>query len=118
MEPKLDHDELVGALHEGLGQPWTVTVRSAKPQAPLVAMFSGTLTRAEPKDEDSDAEPEFVWYIGSEDRTFGAFSIPRQDFRGAAWEWTPRGQTLVVQVAGLLIALFPRSGEEDPSEGA
>ena len=118
MEARLEHADLVGALHEGLGQPWTVTLRSAKPQAPLIAMFSGTLTRAEPKDEAPDAEPEFVWYIGNEERTYGAFSIPRQDFRGAAWEWTPKGRTLVVQIAGLLIAMFPRTDEEDPSEPA
>jgi hypothetical protein len=116
VEAKLEHDEVIGALHEGLGQPWTVTVRSAKPQAPLIAMFSGSLLRAEPKDEEPEGEPEFVWYVGSEDRTFGAFSIPHQDFRGAAWEWTPRGPTLVVQIAGLLIALFPRRDEEDPSQ--
>lgn len=117
MEERLEHEAVIGALHEGLGLPWTVTVRSAKPQAPLITMFSGTLLRAEPKDDTPPGEEEFVWYVGAQDRTFGAFSIPRQDFRGAAWEWTPKGRTLVVQIAGLLIALFPRADGED-AEGA
>lgn len=116
MEASLDHEGVVAALQEGLGGPWTVTVRSAKAQAPLVAMFSGVLQRAEPKEDSPPGEAEFVWYVGTEDRTWGAFSIPHADFRGAAWEWTPRGETLVVQIAGLLLALFPRDEEEDPSE--
>jgi hypothetical protein len=115
VQAPLEHAAVVAALQEGLGQPWTVTVRSAKPQAPLIAMFSGSLQRAEPKDDSPSGEAEFVWYVGTEDRTWGAFSVPREDFRGAAWEWTPRGRTLVVQIAGLLIAFFPRSDEEDPS---
>ena len=113
MAAKLDHDAVVAALQAGLGQHWTVTVRPARPQAPLVAMFSGALQRAEPKEDDPDAEPDFVWYVGGDERTWGAFAVPREGFRGAAWEPTPRGQALIVQIAGLLLALFPRAVEED-----
>jgi hypothetical protein len=113
MEERLEHAQVIAALHEGLGKPWTLTVRSAKPQAPLICMFSGSLLRAEPKEEAPPGEEDFVWYIGIGERTWGAFSIPRQDFRGAAWEETPRGPTLIVQIAGLMVALFPREVEED-----
>lgn len=113
MEERLEHAQVIAALQEGLGKPWTLTVRSAKPQAPLIGMFSGRLLRAEPKDEAPPGDEDFVWYIGTGERTWGAFSIPRQDFRGAAWEPTPRGPTLIVQIAGLLVALFPRQEEED-----
>jgi hypothetical protein len=113
MDERLEHTQVIAALHEGLGKPWTLTVRSAKPQAPLICMFSGSLLRAEPKEEAPPGEEDFVWYIGTGERTWGAFSIPRQDFRGAAWEETPRGPTLIVQIAGLLVALFPREEEED-----
>ena len=113
MEERLEHAQVISALQEGLGKPWTLTMRSAKPQAPLIGMFSGTLLRAEPKEEAAPGEEDFVWYFGSEERTWGAFSIPRQDFRGAAWEATPRGPTLIVQIAGLLVALFPRAEDDD-----
>ena len=100
----------MAALQGGLGRYWTITLRSARPQAPLVAMFSGTLQKAEPKDDDAEGEAEFVWYVGSEEKTWGAFAVPREGFRGAAWEDTPRGRTLIVQISGLLLALFPRAG--------
>lgn len=113
MSDRLDHDAVVAALQAGLGRHWTVTLRSAKPQAPLLAMYSGILQRAEPKDDDPDAELDFVWYVGEDDRTWGAFAVPREGFRGAAWEPTPRGRALIVQSAGVLLALFPRAGAED-----
>ena len=100
----------MAALQGGLGRYWTITLRSARPQAPLVAMFSGTLQKAEPKDDDAEGEAEFVWYVGSEEKTWGAFAVPREGFRGAGWEDTPRGRTLIVQISGLLLALFPRAG--------
>lgn len=113
MSARLEHDAVVAALQGGLGRHWTITVRSAKPQAPLVTMFSGELQKAEPKDDDPDGEAEFVWYIGEGGKTWGAFAVPREGFRGAAWEPTPRGEALIVQIAGLLLALFPRT----PAEG-
>lgn len=115
MNAPLDHAAVVSALQEGLGRPWTVTVRSARPQAPLVAMFSGALQKAEPKDDTPAGETDFVWYVGTDDRTWGAFAVPRDGFRGAGWEPTPRGPALMVQAAGVLIALFPRSSDEDPA---
>ena len=113
MSARLDHEAVVAALQGGLGRHWTITVRSAKPQAPLLAMFSGTLQRAEPKDDDLEGEAEFVWYVGEGDTTWGAFAVPRDGFRGAAWEPTPRGDALIVQSAGVLLALFPRASAED-----
>lgn len=109
MNAPLDHDGVVSALQAGLGRHWTITLRSARPQAPLVAMFSGVLQRAEPKDDDPAGESDFVWYVGSDERTWGAFAVPREGFRGAGWETTPKGPTLVVQISGLLLALFPRA---------
>lgn len=109
----LDHEAVVAALQARLGDYWTVTVRSARPQAPLIAMFSGALQKAEPKDDAPPGETDFVWYVGSDERTFGAFAIPRDGFRHAAWEATPKGQALMVQSADVLIALFPRSVEDD-----
>jgi hypothetical protein len=109
----LDHEAVVAALQGGLGRHWTVTLRSARPQAPLVAMFSGALQRAEPKDDDPDGEAEFVWYVGADDKTWGAFAVPRDGFRGAGWETTPKGEALIVQISGLLLALFPRAGATD-----
>jgi hypothetical protein len=113
MSASLDHDGVVAALQERLGAYWTVTVRSASPQAPLIAMFSGALQKAEPKDDAPPGETDFVWYVGSDDRTFGAFTVPREGFRTAAWEATPRGPALMVQSENVLIALFPRSVEDD-----
>ena len=113
MSAPLDHDAVVVALQGGLGRHWTITLRSARPQAPLVAMFSGTLQKAEPKDDDPEGEAEFVWYVGSDDKTWGAFAVPREGFRGAAWEKTPKGEALIVQISGLLLALFPRAVPEN-----
>lgn len=113
MTAPLDHGAVVAALQAGLGRHWTVTLRSARPQAPLVAMFSGALQKAEPKDDDPDGEAEFVWYVGSDERTWGAFAVPHEGFRGAAWEMTPRGEALIVQISGLLLALFPRAAPEE-----
>ena len=117
MSARLDHEAVVAALQERLGDYWTVTVRSARPQAPLVAMFSGALLKAEPKEDAPPGETEFVWYVGAEDKTYGAFSIPRAGFRGAAWEPTAKGYALMVQSSGVLLALFPRAGEEDDELG-
>lgn len=108
----LDHAAVVAALQARLRQYWTVTVRSARPDAPLLAMFSGHLQKAEPKEDGPPDETDFVWYIGDENRTFGAFSIPAEDFRAANWEATPRGPMLVVQSSNVLIALFPRAPHE------
>jgi hypothetical protein len=108
----LDHDGVVAALQGRLGDHWTVTVRAGWPGAPLVAMFSGALQKAEPKDDGPPGETDFVWYIGSDDRTFGAFSIPSEGFRHAQWEPTPRGPALMVHASGMLLALFPRSVED------
>lgn len=113
MSTRLDHEGVVAALQERLGDYWTVTVRSASPQAPLIAMFSGALQKAEPKDDAPPGETDFVWYVGDNDRTFGAFAIPREGFRSAGWEATQRGQALMVQSTNVLIALFPRSIEGD-----
>ena len=113
MSTGLGHDGVVAALQERLGKYWTVTVRSASPQAPLIAMFSGALQKAEPKDDAPPGETDYVWYVGDDDRTFGAFAIPRDGFRSAAWEATPRGPALMVQSTNVLIALFPRSVEDD-----
>ena len=104
----LDHDAVVAALQARLREYWTVTVRSARPGAPLIAMFSGTLQKAEPKEDAPPGDTDFIWYIGNEDRTFGAFTIPREAFRAAQWEPTPKGPMLMVQCGGILLALFPR----------
>ncbi|MDQ6605280.1 MAG: hypothetical protein M3Z06_01875 [Actinomycetota bacterium] len=88
-------------------------MRSASPGAPLIAMFSGALQKAEPKDDAPPGETDFVWYVGTDDRTFGAFAIPREGFRTAAWEATVKGQALMVQSTDVLIALFPRSVRDD-----
>lgn len=117
MNTVLDHEAVVAALQAGLGRHWTVTVRSARPQAPLIAMFSGALQKAEPKDDTPPGESDFVWYVGTDERTWGAFAVPRDGFRAAAWEPTPRGRALMVQAAGVLIALFPRASEDDPAHG-
>ena len=50
--------------------------------------------------------------MGTNDRTFGAFAIPRAGFRDALWEATPKGAALMVHTSDLLIALFPRSVED------
>jgi len=113
MSPSLDHDGVVAALQERLGAYWTVTVRSARPQAPLIAMFSGALQKAEPKEDTPSGETDFVWYVGTDDKTFGAFAIPRDGFSSAQWEATERGQALMVQSSDVLIALFPRAVEEE-----
>ena len=105
----LDHDGVVAALQGRLREYWTVTVRSARPGAPLIAMFSGALQKAEPKDDAPPGETDFVWYVGSDDRTFGAFAIPADGFRSAHWELTHRGPALMVQSSNVQIALFPRS---------
>ena len=112
MQQTLDHDGVVAALQGRLRDYWTVTVRSARPGAPLIAMFSGALQKAEPKEDTPPGVTDFVWYVGTDDRTFGAFAIPHEDFRGASWEATPRGAALMVQTADVLIALFPRSVAE------
>ena len=113
MNAPLDHEAVVAALQGGLGRHWTITLRSARPQAPLIAMFSGALQKAEPKDDDATDEPDFVWYVGSDEKTWGAFAVPREGFRGAGWEATPKGEALIVQISGLLLALFPRAAAED-----
>ena len=113
MSPELNHDGVVAALQARLGDYWTVTVRSATPNAPLIAMFSGALQKAEPKDDAPPGETDFVWYVGSDDRTFGAFAIPADGFRVARWEDTPRGPALMVQSTNVLVALFPRSVVEE-----
>ena len=112
MSTSLDHDAVVAALQARLREYWTITVRSARPGSPLIAMFSGALQKAEPKDDAGPGETDFVWYIGTEDRTFGAFSIPIEGFRTAVWEATPKGPMLMVQSSNILIALFPRAIEE------
>lgn len=112
MNAILDHDAVVAALQARLREYWTVTVRSSRPDAPLIAMFSGTLLKAEPKEDGPPGDTDFVWYIGDEERTFGAFSIPSEGFRAAQWEPTPKGPMLMVSCAGILIALFPRVVEE------
>ena len=105
----LTHDGVVAALQERLGAYWTVTVRSATPGAPLIAMFSGALQKAEPKEDAPPGETDFVWYVGMGDKTFGAFAIPADGFRSAHWELTHRGPALMVQSSNVQIALFPRS---------
>jgi len=112
MSASLDHPGVVGALQGRLGEHWTVTVRSATPGAPLIAMFSGALQKAEPKDDAPPGETDFVWYVGSDDRTFGAFAIPTAGFRDALWEATPKGAALMVHTSDVLIALFPRAVED------
>jgi hypothetical protein len=108
----LDHDGVVAALQGRLRDYWTVTVRSARPGAPLIAMFSGVLQKAEPMDDAPPGETDYVWYVGSDSRTFGAFAIPQEGFGHAMWEVTPRGPCLMVRSSDVLIALFPRSVEE------
>jgi hypothetical protein len=108
----LDHDGVVAALQQRLGDYWTVTVRSAAPNAPLIAMFSGALQKAEPKDDAPPGDTDFVWYVGSDEKTFGAFAIPRDGFRVGRWEVTPKGPALMVQSTNVLIALFPRAVED------
>ena len=108
----LDHDAVVAALQARLREYWTVTVRSARPGSPLIAMFSGALQKAEPKDDAPPGETDFVWYVGTDDRTFGAFTIPSEGFRTAMWESTPKGPMLMVQSSDVLIALFPRSAAD------
>ena len=112
MSGSLDHEAVVAALQARLHQYWTVTVRPARPDAPLIAMFSGALQKAEPKEDAPPGETDFVWYIGTEETTFGAFTIPIEGFRGAGWEWTAKGPMLVVQTSGVLLALFPRAVAE------
>lgn len=107
----LDHDGVVAALQGRLREYWTVTVRSARPGAPLIAMFSGALQKAEPKDDAPPGETDYVWYVGTDSRTFGAFAIPREGFCAGHWEATPKGPCLMVQSSDVLIALFPRSVE-------
>lgn len=109
MSDKLDHEAVVAALQKRLGDYWTVTVRSATPGAPLIAMFSGALQKAEPKDDAPPGETDYVWYVGSGDKTFGAFAIPAEGFHNAQWEDTHKGPSLMVQSSNVLIALFPRS---------
>ena len=116
MQPPLDHDAVVAALQERLGSPWTVTVRPAWPEAPLVAMFSGILQKAEPKEDAPPEQTEYVWYVGNADTTFGAFAIPREGFRMGCWEPTPRGPCLTVHASGILLALFPRAGDDEDDE--
>ncbi len=113
MSESLSHDAVVAALQERLGDYWTVTVRSATPDAPLIAMFSGALQKAEPKDDAPPGETDFVWYVGEGNSTFGAFTIPLQGFRKAQWEPTHKGPSLMVQSSNVLIALFPRSAREE-----
>jgi len=97
----LDHDAVVAALQERLGDYWTVTVRSARPQ------------KAEPKDDAPPGETDFVWYVGADENTFGAFAIPREGFGRADWESTEKGSALMVQSSDVLIALFPRSVDDE-----
>jgi hypothetical protein len=112
MTDQLDHDGVVAALQGRLGAHWTVTVRSARAGAPLIAMFSGALQKAEPKDDAPPGETDFVWYIGMDELTFGAFAIPTEGFREGHWEVTPRGPALMVTTSDVLIALFPRAVAE------
>lgn len=112
MSESLEHHAVVTALQARLREYWTVTVRSARPGSPLIAMFSGALQKAEPKDDAPPGETDFVWYVGTDDRTFGAFTIPVEGFRNARWEATPKGPMLMVQSSDVLIALFPRSVED------
>ncbi len=112
MSTSLDHDAVVAALQARLREYWTVTVRSARPGSPLIAMFSGALQKAEPKDDSSAGETDFVWYVGTDDRTFGAFTIPSEGFRTAMWEATEKGPMLMVQSSDVLIALFPRAADD------
>ena len=112
MTEQLDHDGVVAALQGRLREYWTVTVRSARSGAPLIAMFSGALQKAEPKDDTPPGETDFVWYVGIDDRTFGAFAIPTAGFRDVHWEATPRGPALMVTTSDVLIALFPRAAQE------
>ena len=112
MTESLEHAGVVAALQSRLGLHWTVTVRSARAGAPLIAMFSGALQKAEPKDDAPPGDTDFVWYVGTDDRTFGAFAIPQTGFRDALWEATPKGQALMVHTADVLIALFPRTVQE------
>ncbi len=112
MSDSLDHDAVVASLQARLGAYWTVTVRSARPGSPLIAMFSGALQKAEPKDDAAPGETDFVWYVGTDDRTFGAFTIPLEGFRTATWEGTEKGPMLMVQASDVLIALFPRAAQE------
>ncbi len=116
MHDALDHDGVVAALQARLGHAWTVTVRPAWPHAPLIAMFSGILQRAEPKEDAPPGETDFVWYVGNEEQTFGAFSIPREGFRIGCWEPTPKGPCLTVHAGGVLLALFPRVEAEAEDE--
>ncbi len=113
MTETLDHDAVVAALQERLQEYWTVTVRSATPGAPLIAMFSGKLQKAEPKDDAPPGETDFVWYVGAGDKTFGAFAIPAEGFRSASWEATHRGPAIMVQSSNVQIALFPRSAADE-----
>ncbi len=113
MQTALDHDGVVAALQARLGDYWTVTVRSARPEAPLIAMFSGALQKAEPKDDAPPGETDYVWYVGIGGQTFGAFSIPKEGFRIGCWEATPKGPCLMVHSWGVLLALFPRTIQED-----
>jgi hypothetical protein len=108
----LDHNAVVAALQSRLREYWTVTVRSARPGSPLIAMFSGALQKAEPKEDAPPGETDFVWYVGTDDTTFGAFTIPSEGFRTAFWEGTEKGPMLMVQSSDVLIALFPRSVED------
>lgn len=112
MSDALDHDAVVAALQGSLGNYWTVTVRSARPDAPLIAMFSGALQKAEPKDDAPPGETDFVWYVGADNATFGAFAIPHAGFQTAQWEATARGPCLMVRSSDVLIALFPRAVDE------
>jgi hypothetical protein len=112
MSNGLEHDGVVAALQRQLGEHWTVTVRSARSDAPLIAMFSGALQKAVPKDDAPPGETDFVWYVGTDDVTFGAFAIPSTGFRHAQWEVTPKGPALMVHTSDVLIALFPRSVED------
>ena len=112
VDGSLGHAEVVAALQAHLQQYWTVTLRSARTGATLIAMFSGALQNSEPKEDAAPGETDFVWYIGNEDRTYGAFTIPSEGFRTARWEPTEKGPMLMVQAAGVLIALFPRAAED------
>lgn len=112
MGSSLDHQAVVAALQARLREYWTVTVRSARPGSPLIAMFSGALQKAEPKDDAPPGETDFVWYVGTDDKTFGAFTVPSEGFRTASWEATEKGPMLMVQSSDVLIALFPRSVED------
>ncbi len=42
--------------------------------------LSGALQKAEPDDDAPRGETDFVWYLGSDENTFGAFAIPREAF--------------------------------------